>query len=100
MTNEKILDEYNSRTIQDVMMELEMAAMQEPDKKYILLYPEELETIVQQKDKELIEKIKKIELAPDKKTIQKIMELENKAEAFGYCQGWMIDKIIGLIKNQ
>jgi len=43
--------------------------------------------------KEMKNEIMKIELCPDEITITQISELENKIQAFGYGQGWMLRKI-------
>jgi hypothetical protein len=51
-------DDYKSRDIMNVMAELEQAICLAPEKKYILLYPEEVEDIKKQERTKVINEIR------------------------------------------
>jgi hypothetical protein len=55
----KVLKEFEARSIENIMSELELSAVMKPKQKYILLYPQELEEIVEKRDDYWKKKIEK-----------------------------------------
>lgn len=79
--------------------ELEFSNWQKRQTQKAILHKEEVKRFIESTIREVLESVQEIELAPDKKTLKLLAELDNKSEAFGFGQGWVCNKLDKNIKK-